>query len=185
MSVLLVADMGWWMCSVAQSCPTLCDPKNRSPPGCSVHGISQARILEWAALPFFRGSSPLRSNLCLLYLCVGRWPLCHCATREARSRGWALPNPQTRMTYPVFTSLPLLWRPQDQSGDGERRRKEILPSSGEIFKSSGPKTWNNDCNSWSQSSSLSFLRNESFCPWWLWISLPCPGSRSLPKMHKL
>ena len=108
MSVLLVADMGWWMCSVAQSCPTLCDPKNRSPPGCSVHGISQARILEWAALPFFRGSSPLRSNLCLLYLCVGRWPLCHCATREARSRGWALPNPQTRMTYPVFTSLPLL-----------------------------------------------------------------------------
>ena len=32
-----------------QSCPTLCDPMNCSPPGYSVHGILQARILEWAA----------------------------------------------------------------------------------------------------------------------------------------
>ena len=34
---------------VAQSCPTLCDPRNCSSPGFSVHGILQARILEWAA----------------------------------------------------------------------------------------------------------------------------------------
>ena len=80
MSVLLVADLGRWMCSVAQSCPTLCDPKNCSPPGSSVHVISQARILEWAAFPSFRGSSRLRSNLCLLYLLhwqVDSLPLCH------------------------------------------------------------------------------------------------------------
>ena len=37
-------------CSVAQSCPTLCDPMDCSPLGSSVHGILQARILEW--LPF-------------------------------------------------------------------------------------------------------------------------------------
>ena len=33
-----------------QSCPTLCDPMDCSPPGSSVHGISQARILEWVAI---------------------------------------------------------------------------------------------------------------------------------------
>ena len=43
--------------SVCQSCQTLCDPMDCSPPGSSVHGISQARILEWVAISFSRGSS--------------------------------------------------------------------------------------------------------------------------------
>ena len=38
--------------SVAQSCPTLCKPVDCSLPGSSVHGILQARILEWVAMPF-------------------------------------------------------------------------------------------------------------------------------------
>ena len=42
---------------VAQSCPNLCDPVDCSLPGSSVHGILQARILEWVAIPFTRGSS--------------------------------------------------------------------------------------------------------------------------------
>ena len=37
---------------VAQSCPTLCDPMDRSLPGSSVHGIFQARVLEWGAIAF-------------------------------------------------------------------------------------------------------------------------------------
>ena len=41
---------------VAQSCPSLCGPVNGSPPGFSVHGIVQARILEWVAISFSRGS---------------------------------------------------------------------------------------------------------------------------------
>ena len=41
---------------VAQLCPTFCDPTDYSPPGSSVHGILQARILEWVAMPFSRGS---------------------------------------------------------------------------------------------------------------------------------
>ena len=41
----------------AQSCPTLCDPMDCSPPGSSVHGSLQARILEWVAIPFSRESS--------------------------------------------------------------------------------------------------------------------------------
>ena len=45
---------------VAQSCLTLHDPMDRSPPGSSVHGILQARTLEWVTMPFSRQSSPLR-----------------------------------------------------------------------------------------------------------------------------
>ena len=43
--------------SVAQSCPTLCDPMDCSLPGSSVHGILQASVLEWVAISFSRGSS--------------------------------------------------------------------------------------------------------------------------------
>ena len=42
---------------VAQSCLTLCDPMDCSPPRSFVHGIFQARVLEWLALSFSRGSS--------------------------------------------------------------------------------------------------------------------------------
>ena len=42
---------------VAQSCPTLCDPMDCSLPGSSLHGILQARVLEWVAIAFSRGSS--------------------------------------------------------------------------------------------------------------------------------
>ena len=45
---------------VAQLCPALCDPMNWSPPGFSVHGILQARKLEWVAIPFSRVSSRCR-----------------------------------------------------------------------------------------------------------------------------
>ena len=43
--------------SVTQSCPILCSPMDCSLPGYSVHGISQARILEWVAISSYRGSS--------------------------------------------------------------------------------------------------------------------------------
>ena len=45
---------------VAQLCPTLCDPMDDSPPGSSVYGSLQVRILAWVAIPFSRGSSPPR-----------------------------------------------------------------------------------------------------------------------------
>ena len=38
------------LCLVIQSCQTLCDPMDCSPPGSSIHGIFQARILEWVAI---------------------------------------------------------------------------------------------------------------------------------------
>ena len=57
-----------WICDfdvcvlATQSCPTLCDPMDYSPQG-SVHGILQARKLEWVAIPFSRGSSQPRDQI--------------------------------------------------------------------------------------------------------------------------
>ena len=45
------------VCACAHSCPMLCEPKDCSPPGSSVHGISQARVLEWVGIPYCRRSS--------------------------------------------------------------------------------------------------------------------------------
>ena len=44
------------VCLVTQSCPTLCDPMDCSPPGSSVHGIFEAGILEWIAIFFLQGN---------------------------------------------------------------------------------------------------------------------------------
>ena len=44
-------------CEVTQSCSMLCDPMDCSLPGSSVCGIFQARVLEWVAISFSRGSS--------------------------------------------------------------------------------------------------------------------------------
>ena len=48
-----------------QLCLTLCDPMDYSPPGSSVHGILQARILEWPAMPSSRGASLPRDRTCV------------------------------------------------------------------------------------------------------------------------
>ena len=60
------------LCLVAQLCLTLCDPMNYSPPGSSVHGILQARIQEWVAMPSPMGSSWPREGT-LFLLCLLHW----------------------------------------------------------------------------------------------------------------
>ena len=56
----------------ARSCPTLCDPTDRSPPGSSVHGVPQGRILEWVAISFSKGSSQPRDRTCAS-CCLLHW----------------------------------------------------------------------------------------------------------------
>ena len=64
--------------SAAQSCLTLCDPMDCSPPGSSVHGIFQARILEWVAISSSTGSSWPRDQTRVSYIsCSGRQILYH------------------------------------------------------------------------------------------------------------
>ena len=63
----------------------LCDPTDCSPKGSSVHGIFQARILEWV-VSFSRGSSQPRDRTCIACVfCIGRQIIYHWATREAFS----------------------------------------------------------------------------------------------------
>ena len=62
---------------VSQLCLTLCDPMDCNPPASSVHGITQARILEWVAIPFSRGSSQPRGWTASPALQVDSLPLHH------------------------------------------------------------------------------------------------------------
>ena len=67
---------------ITQSCPTLCEPMDCSPPGFSVHGILQARILERVAIPIFRGSSWPRGWTQISWVTDRFFTVC--ATREGQ-----------------------------------------------------------------------------------------------------
>ena len=78
MGVCVATCLNW--SEVALSCPTLCDPMGYSLPGSSVHGILQARILEWVAIAFSRRSSQPRDWTRVSHIvgrCFSVW-----ATRE-------------------------------------------------------------------------------------------------------
>ena len=77
---VLYLTLRWTLCcaKLPQLCPTLCSPMDCSPPGSSVHGILQARILEWIAKSSPAVSSPPRDRTCCSYVsCIGRWVLYH------------------------------------------------------------------------------------------------------------
>ena len=81
-SLMKVKSLTWFQ--------TLCNPMDCSPPGSPVHGVSQARILEWVAISFFRWSSQPRDRTQVSYIEGGfftSW-----ATREAQEC-WSIPSP--------------------------------------------------------------------------------------------
>ena len=79
----------WEVC--AQSYPTLCDSMNCSPPGSSVHGVLQARILEWITMPSSRGSSRPRDRTGISCVsCTAGGFSTHWATWEAHTNLWKL-----------------------------------------------------------------------------------------------
>ena len=96
------------MCVYSVIYLTLCNPAQTwSPPGCSVHGILQAGVLEWIAIFYCRGSSGPKdwTHLsCVSY--IGRRILYHCATWEALrlTPGWAQ-NLNTRLVLSRGPSL--------------------------------------------------------------------------------
>ena len=76
------------VCFITKSCPTLCEPMECSPPGSSVRGISQVRIMEWVAISFSRESSWPRdwnSGSCtgrqVLYHWAMEWVPRYCLTK--------------------------------------------------------------------------------------------------------
>ena len=73
-----------------QLCSTLCDPMDCSPPGSSVDGILQARILEWVTMPSSGSSGPRDQTHISHVSCFGSWVLYQYTTWEAR----ILPRPE-------------------------------------------------------------------------------------------
>ena len=69
-------------CLTAQSCPTFCHPMDCSLPGSSVHGILQARTLEWVAIPSSRGSSQPRDQTQVSHIAGGFFTIW--VTKEAQ-----------------------------------------------------------------------------------------------------
>ena len=82
---------------VAQSCPTLCDPRDCSLSGSSIHGIFQARVLEWIAIAFSRESSRPRDG-----------------TRVSRIAG-------RRFTVWAKNTLPIMWRTNHKKRNRQQR----------------------------------------------------------------
>ena len=74
-------------CVHAQACVTLCDPMDCSLPGSSVRGILQARILEWIAISFSRGSSWPRDRTWVS--CKNLWQILYCLSQLGSAE---LPN---------------------------------------------------------------------------------------------
>ena len=88
---------------VVQPCPALCDPMDCRPPASSVHGVLQARILEWVAMPSSRGSSHPRDRTCMSWVsCIGRKILYH----WAEFNPWVGKIPWRRKREPTPVLLP-------------------------------------------------------------------------------
>ena len=78
-----------WECSLTPLSPTLWNPVDWGLPGSSVHGIFQARILDWVVIPFSRGSSWPRDRTRVSCICLLLWqayslPLCHLGSSKYR-----------------------------------------------------------------------------------------------------
>ena len=94
----------WAGCMLSlQSCATLCNPMDCSPPGFSGHGIPQGRTLEWVAILSSRGSSWRRDWTCSSWsscsCCAGRRILHSWATREALFSIWDVLRQQGGKNY--------------------------------------------------------------------------------------
>ena len=97
------------LCLVAQSCPALCDPMECSPPGSSVHGDSPARIMEWVAMPFCRGSSKDRRSWKDLPGIEPRFPTLQADSllseppgKDHAGKTVKLPDPGTKLESPAL-----------------------------------------------------------------------------------
>ena len=85
---------------VAQSCPTLCDPMDCSPPGSSVHGIFQAWVLEWVAVSFSRRFSWPRDRTWVSHIVGRRFTIW--ATREVHQKHRRVVVSFKRMSVEIF-----------------------------------------------------------------------------------
>ena len=101
----------WLLCTlVTQSCPTLFQPHDCSPPGSPVHGILQVRILQWVSMPSSRGSSGPRDRTHLTSSALAGRFFTSSGTWEAPP-SWGTYNkwmsPSLQMTQPSRQNFPI------------------------------------------------------------------------------
>ena len=113
---------------VAQSCLTLCDPVDGSPPGSSVHGILQARILEWVAISFSRGSSQPRDRTRVFCFAGRRFNLW--ATREAPKRALSLHKSYIKSHSPRSPYLDSPWDHQSPNSQDDWAKEALNVDTG-------------------------------------------------------
>ena len=89
---------------VAQSCLTLCDSMDYSLPGSSVHGILQARVLEWVAIPFSKRSSQPRDWTQVFCIACRFFPIW--ATREAHKKRTETKTKKIKNSSQIFFPIP-------------------------------------------------------------------------------
>ena len=110
---------------VAQSCPTPSNPMDYSLPGSSIHGILQARVLEWGAIAF---SSPLA--LAYIFSCSEILPgaIQECRHTNSYNCGWHLKIIKAFLAYSSLRALTETWQ-----GLGERIRSTHCPGNGKAL----------------------------------------------------
>ena len=136
-----LAPHAWYTCvasgyqagisaELLQSCPTLCNPMNCSLPGSSVHGISQAKILEWVAISFSGESSWPRDWTSRVRLSAT--PSTIQSTEISRPEYWSgqpipspgdLPDPGIELGYPALQTDSL---PTELSGEAPCIGRQVL-----------------------------------------------------------
>ena len=126
---------------ITQSCLTLCDPTNCSPPGFSVHGILEARILQWIAILFSRGSNHglLHCRQILYLWATGKSKILLVVTSIVRAQSLQTsPTLCNRMdcslpgssVHGIFQARILEWVAMSSSRGSSRRRYPTRVSSG-------------------------------------------------------
>ena len=155
----------WWVKKdkvkmlVAQLCLTLCDPMDCSPPGSPVHGILQARKLQWLTIFFSRGSSPTRDQTLILFQGDFRlilYHLCHKGSPKRTEGKW--------------------WRKKDKGRGGKHCRSEGTEAPGD---------WKADLANMvmlkHQEVEVDICHPPGRCVWWSWRHpYPLPRQRQLP-----
>ena len=138
----------WMQCvhvKLIQSCLTLCNPMDCSPPGSSVHGIFQARLLEWVAMPSSRGSSLSRDRTRVS--CMGKQIPYHWRHLDSCSVGsLSVPRVCSWSSYHQLC-VNLLFSPRTQFSQITfltRFSRDILFTFlvlGKVFSASGSSSW--------------------------------------------
>ena len=158
-------DVCVWTLKSLKSCPTLCDPMDWSPLGSSVHGILQARILEWVAISSSRGSSRPRDrthiSLHLLHWQAGPLLLANLGSPWdgcIHSAAFKLGNQQGPTVLAQGTLLNVMWQP-GWEGDLEENGYMYLYAWVPLLS-----TWNYDIVNWLYSKIKSSFETPNSLP---------------------